>query len=239
MKELELSPRLASVARCIPQGCVLADVGTDHAYLPVWLILQGRITHAVASDLRSGPLARAQATGERYGVSRQITFRLCDGLQGISPDGVDVVSIAGMGGETIAEILSHAPWTRDRLLVLQPMSSLPELRRWLQKNGYQISLEHVTTDHGTIYTTMTVTGGSMPLLTAGEQYAGRPAHWAKEPLRGEYLTYLLAKAKRELEGVERSSKEFDRPRREELRQIISELTLWKGEWEHANSKPDL
>lgn len=239
MRELELSPRLASVARCVPAGSRLADVGTDHAYLPVWLTLQGRLAGAVASDLRAGPLARARATAERYGVTDCITFRLCDGLQGISSREADVVSIAGMGGETIAGILSDAPWTRGCLLILQPMSSLPELRRWLQISGYQILREYVTQEQDTMYITMTVTGGSMPPMTAGELRAGRPDFWAEEPLRGAYLAHLIARTQRELAGVERSSKASDLSRREELRQSLEALNMWKGEWEHAHGKSDL
>ena len=166
-------------------------------------------------------------------------FRLCDGLRAIGPEEVDAVSIAGMGGETIADILAQAPWTKERLLALQPMTSLPELRHWLQRNGYRILREHVALDQGTIYLVMSVTGGVMESLTPGEGYAGRPACWVEEPLRGAYLEHLLAKAGRELAGVERSSKAEDLPRMDTLRQIITELKKWKGEWEHAHGGSDL
>ena len=110
MRTLELSPRLQSVAGLVPEGARLADVGTDHAYLPAWLILRGIIPGAIATDLRKGPLERARATAERYGLTDVMDFRLCNGLAGVSPDETDAVAIAGMGGETIAEILSAAPW---------------------------------------------------------------------------------------------------------------------------------
>ena len=114
MRRLELSPSLRTVADLVPEGARLADVGTDHAYLPAALILEGRIPFPIAADLRQGPLDRARATVREYGLTGKAAFRLCDGLRGIRPDEVDAIAIAGMGGETIAAILEAAPWTRER-----------------------------------------------------------------------------------------------------------------------------
>ena len=93
---MELTARLQSVADQVPQGAAFADIGTDHAYLPVWLLLNGRIRHAIAADLREGPLNSARETAEQYGVSHQVSFRLCNGLADISADEVDTIAIAGM-----------------------------------------------------------------------------------------------------------------------------------------------
>ena len=101
---MELSPRLRSVAELVPHGAHFADVGTDHAYLPVWLILHGVIDKAIASDLRPGPLERARETAEKYSVADRIDFRLCDGLTGLRSEEANAIAIAGMGGETIANI---------------------------------------------------------------------------------------------------------------------------------------
>ena len=103
MRNMELSPRLRSVAELVPQGAGFADVGTDHAYLPVWLLQRGVIRRAVASDLRRGPLERARLTAEKYGLTDRMDFRLCDGLSGIRPEEADTVAIAGMGGETVEQ----------------------------------------------------------------------------------------------------------------------------------------
>ena len=108
-KHLELTPRLRQIAAWVRQGAHLADVGTDHAYLPVWLTLQGRVASAIASDLRRGPLDRAQETGRRYGVGDRITFRLGNGLAAVAPEECDTIVIAGMGGENIAQILAGHP----------------------------------------------------------------------------------------------------------------------------------
>ena len=110
MGELELTPRLRQAAQWVPQGVRLADIGTDHGHLPIWLMLQGRIQSAIAADLRPGPLSRARENARRYGVTG-IDFRLCDGLSAIRAEECDAVVIAGMGGENIAAILAAAPWT--------------------------------------------------------------------------------------------------------------------------------
>ena len=116
----KLPPRLAAIAALVPDGARLADVGTDHALLPIRLLLDGKIQSAVATDIRSGPLSRAKENAYAAGV-QDLSCVLCDGLTGISPDSVDTVVIAGMGGENIAAILRAAPWAcRNALCILQP-----------------------------------------------------------------------------------------------------------------------
>ena len=142
MRALELPPRLRLIAGWVPEGAYLADVGTDHGYLPTWLRLQGKIQGAVASDLRPGPLERAKVAGSLYGTDN-IEYRLCNGLAGIRPSEVDTVTIAGMGGETILSILKAAPWTADgqHTLLLQPQSHEEMVRQYLAENGFAITRE--------------------------------------------------------------------------------------------------
>ena len=110
MKHLQLQPRLRLLADMVPAGAHLADIGTDHGYLPVWLMQQGRIASAIAADIGPEPLAHARRTAEGYGAA--LDLRLCDGLRGIAPHETDTVVIAGMGGETIIHILTDSPWPR-------------------------------------------------------------------------------------------------------------------------------
>ena len=91
---MELTPRLQAIADQVPQGSRLADVGTDHGYLPVWLLNNGRIESAIAADLRERPLNRARDTAHRFGATAQISFRLCDGLSAIGPEEVDKIGRA-------------------------------------------------------------------------------------------------------------------------------------------------
>ena len=117
-----LQPRLRAIADLVPPGCRLADIGTDHGYIPVDLLLAGRIAHAIATDIGALPLEHARQTADRCSLTDGIDFRLGDGLAPVSPQEVDTVIIAGMGGDTITEILSAAPWAREGpLLLLQPM----------------------------------------------------------------------------------------------------------------------
>ena len=136
-KELQLQPRLQCLADLVPQGARLVDVGTDHGYLPVWLLQHGRMESAIASDINTLPLDHARATAAEYGVTACIDFRLCPGLAKIGSEECDTVAIAGMGGETIIGILKAAPWTRDgtHTLILQPQTKVDLLRRWLCESG--------------------------------------------------------------------------------------------------------
>ena len=195
---MELTPRLRALADLVPQDARLADVGTDHAYLPVWLLLQGRISRAIAADLREGPLNRARETARQYQVEDKVSFRLCDGLSLVDREEVDVISIAGMGGETIAAILQAAPWAREKLLLLQPMTSFPDLRLWLQQHAYAIQRERIVREGERLYTVWVVTAGAMEPLTPAELWAGRQD--GEDPLRAAYLELMESKAKRALEG---------------------------------------
>ena len=190
---LELTPRLRTAADLVPAGARLADIGTDHAYLPAALLLEGKIPYAIAADLRHGPLLRAKETAAEYGCRDRMGFRLCDGLKGIRPEETDAIVIAGMGGETIAQILAAAPWVRERNvpLVLQPMSSLPDLREWLFQNGYQIEEERLAREEDAIYVVMSVRAGEMAPLTPAELWAGRQS---RDALRG--LTVSVAAGER-------------------------------------------
>lgn len=208
---MELTPRLRSVAEQVPSGAVLADIGTDHAYLPVRLILERRIDRAIAADLREGPLERAKETAKRYGVSDRISFRLCNGLADIGSQEADTIAIAGMGGETISAILSEAPWTKQgKLLLLQPMTSFTDLRLWLQQNGYRIEKETISREGQRLYTCLTVKGGAMEPLTPAELWAGKQS---SDPLRGDFLDHMASKAQRALAGqknaVSPDGKEID------------------------------
>lgn len=232
---MELSKRLKAVADWVPDGAAFADIGTDHAFLPVWLLLAGRIQCAVAADLRPGPLDSARRTAAQYGVTERLSFRLCDGLSGIQPHEADTIAIAGMGGETIAAILGAAPWTKGKKLLLQPMTSLPELRNFLQQNGYQVLRERAIQEDKRFYTVMEAAAGAMPPLTPGEQYGGRPDTWVVEPLRLHYIDALLEKLRKEQAGLERSTKPEDQPRLALLRQAIADLKQEKGVWKHANN----
>lgn len=148
-----LDKRLAMVASMVRRGSRVADIGTDHAYLPVYLVQAGICPGGIAADIRSGPLEAACRTVTEAGLTDVIALRLGDGLSPVVADEADDIVIAGMGGETIVEILSAADWVKDgRLrLVLQPMTRAEELRRWLLTNGFLITEERLVRDGHRLY----------------------------------------------------------------------------------------
>jgi tRNA A22 N-methylase len=229
-RHIDLSPRLRMVADLIPEDGQLVDVGTDHAYLPVALIQEGKIPSAIAADLRQGPLSRAKATVQACGLNGRITFRLCDGLSGIRAEEADVVAIAGMGGETIANILAASPWTKEagKTLVLQPMSSHGDLRRWLWTNEYTIQRESLAQEGDVLYTALLVTGGRMASLTPAECLAGCNSRLS---LRGLWLDRWIEKTKRALEGIQRARQPKAQARSLELEELLAGLQKMKKEWE--------
>lgn len=231
-KELTLQPRLALLASLVSAGASIADVGTDHGYLPVYLLQKGTIAHAIASDINALPLEHARRTAAEYGVTQGIDFRLCAGLDAIRAPEVDTVIIAGMGGETIIEVLKNAPWTREKTLLLQPMTKIELLRVWLTENGYAITQEHLVRDKDVLYAVLTVTGGESAPLTAAQAYCGIESQ--HDPLYGEYASERIAKLTRAAAGL-RTSKRTDREARvAELEVIIKELERSREAWQHGN-----
>ena len=230
MRELELSPRLAAIAHQVPQGAKLADVGTDHAYLPVYLLLKDRICGAVASDVNEGPLQRGRETARTYEVEEsKISFRCCDGLAGVAAHEVDTVAICGMGGELIARILGAAPWTKEALLLLQPMSSQPELRQWLITNGYAIRRELVVKEGEKYYIILTVTGGESAPYTAAELWVGRQKAGESNPHRGAYLADQIRRRERALAGMKQGNPTPEALAREEA--LLQGLKDMEKEWQ--------
>ena len=193
---MNLSPRLAAIARMIPQGAALADIGSDHAYLPIHMIRNEAVASAIASDISGHCIARARANARRAGVEDRISFRLADGLCGIRPEECDTVVIAGMGGESAAAILAGCPWAPEKRLILQPATRADFLRRWLYRHDCGITDETVVRDAGRLYAVFAAQRGEPP---AGEVYEyASPALLEKAVLTDaegrEVRAYLLRTA---------------------------------------------
>lgn len=153
-----LGNRLQSCAELVRGNKTAVDVGTDHAYLACQLVRAGISPNVIAADVREGPLKSAREHIRAQGLDGQITVVLSDGLEGISPDGVGDIIIAGMGGELIATILENCPWTRDSTLnfILQPMTRAAFLREWLAERGFKIQREIASREGKFLYTAMQV-----------------------------------------------------------------------------------
>ena len=162
---IALDKRLSAVAALVRQDSRLADIGTDHAYLPVYLVQAGVCPSAIASDIGAGPLEAARHTVTANGLTSKVALRLGDGLATVTADEVEDVAIAGMGGETIAAILEAAPWVKDGRvrLILQPMTRAEDLRRWLLQNGFSVLEEHLIIDGRHLYPVMAAEYTAAPI----------------------------------------------------------------------------
>lgn len=155
MQKVTLDARLLSAASLVT-GDFIADVGTDHGFLPIYLAQSGKVKRAVASDIRPEPLKKARDNIEKHCLSDKIETVLTDGLDGLEKYPLTDVIVAGMGGMTIIEILQKAPFVKERRthLIVQPMQHITETRRYLCENGFFIEKEALSQDDGKIYQTL-------------------------------------------------------------------------------------
>ena len=195
----EPDKRLCAAAELVRQGAVFADIGTDHALLPVFLCKKGRIARAVAADINVGPLAAARMQVEAEGVSHMVKLVLTDGLSGLENEGLTDIAICGMGGELIVSILSSAPFVKNKQLrlILQPMTHASDLRYYLAKEGFRIVEERTAIAKGKCYFCFAAEyTGEVYSLTRTEAAFGR-----RETMRrSDALVSLVEKEKR---GVEK------------------------------------
>ena len=208
MREITLGNRLLSVAELVRGGAVFADVGTDHAYLPLFLLKNGKIERAICSDINVGPLENARANAEEYGLTDKISFVLTDGAVALSGLGITDMAICGMGGELIADIIEAAPFIKNERvhLILQPMTKQEHLRTYLLKNGFEITGEVYSAEGQRSYITLEAeyTGTATPISC--ERILGCAVYkCAEEQLA--YLTSKLNSMKRELMGKRASGED--------------------------------
>ncbi|MGM0293214.1 tRNA (adenine(22)-N(1))-methyltransferase [Enterococcus sp. AZ062] len=156
MNHTELSKRLETVGRFVPEAARLADIGSDHAYLPVALMLKGKIDFAVAGEVVKGPFKSAKRQVMKNGLSERIEVRLANGLDAIEKhDQISAITIAGMGGSLIRDILEAGRQNQrlsgEERLILQPNIGEKTLRTWLKENNYQIIAEEIIEENKKIY----------------------------------------------------------------------------------------
>lgn len=233
---VELSPRLKTVASFLEGVTLLCDVGSDHAYLPVYAIQQGLITSAIAGEVVKGPFESAQQTVQDYVLTDKISVRLGDGLDVVtSKDEVAAISICGMGGELIARILEqgrvNGTLTGNEKLVLQPNVAEHLLRQWLVNHHYEILEEVVVEDHHRLYEIIVAEKREQSVLLTATQIKFGPK------LIENPTNFVIRKWERQLRKFEeileqlKQSKEVPTEKVETFNHQYLEL---KGLIDHAN-----
>lgn len=231
---MKLSPRLLRIAALVPRNAVVADIGTDHALLPAYLIAAGRSPRVIATDARPGPLEAARATardlaGEGEG---RIDFRLGFGLSVLAPHEADAVVLAGLGGHTIIRILERSPevCATVRRFILQPATAAGPLRRWLLAHGFRLLAEDLAREGGRFHEIIAAAPAPAPASApdpapspapdpalAAEPLLAElglevgPRLWeARHPLLRAFLEDRLARCRGILEQMSRSGLGADR-----------------------------
>ncbi len=242
---MQLSLRLSAVAEMVTKGNRLVDVGCDHGYLPVYLILNKKIPKAIAADVGKGPLSRAREHISQYGLGAYIETRLCDGLQGIRPEEGDTLVLAGMGGPLMEKIMTEGRETLSgfRELILQPQSDVPHVRRFLLNNGFAIVQETIVKEDGKFYPVMKAVpeeavsdrDGESAVWTEEELLFGRFLLREKHPVLKDFLEREL-RIRSEILGHLAAGKEIGKEARmrkneveEEKRQILAALKKYESE----------
>ena len=232
MEIIKLSKRLRAIAEFVPHGSSVADIGTDHGYIPVWLA-QNNISHKLAAaDINRGPLEHAKETAARFGVSDRIRFALCSGLSFDGSNEYDTIIIAGMGGELIASILEAAPWAnqQDTTFILQPNSRIPHLMEWLVDHGYKLVDASLVKDAGKLYQILVIKPGRGEVIPEeASRLVNRFYFEKKDPLLREYLDVLLKRYIAAEKGM--CSGKNDECVLQQTRTLISALQEMKKETE--------
>lgn len=215
---IRVSKRLAAIGALVTQGNILADVGCDHGYLPIYLLQQSRIPRAIAMDVRPGPLSRARQNIEAYGLLDYIELRISDGLEALGPGEAQTVAIAGMGGPLMEEILRRGESRLQgvRELILQPQSHIGDFRRFLRGLPFAVTAEDMVKENGKYYPMMRLARKE----TAREEWEEAEYRYGKYLLRDRHpvLREYLCREEGKLRELEQRLGRAGGKRLEQIRQ---------------------
>ena len=230
MKMVQLSQRLQAVANLVGETGVVADIGTDHGYIPVYLVLAGKAEKAIAMDVNQGPLQRALEHIRQYHLQEQIEIRLSDGVKELQPKEVQTIVIAGMGGALMMRILTEGADVAHmaKRLVLQPQSELSAFRHFLADQGYKILEEDMVHEDGKFYSMMAASWagehGDGTVQMAEPEYKYGPLLLAdRHPILRQYLLQQRGMKRRILDHLQKNARQDVSGRREQLLQDLQEI----------------
>jgi tRNA (adenine22-N1)-methyltransferase len=231
MINLKLTPRLQAIADSIKKCEVLADVGTDHAYIPIYLMLQGDVEKAIATDINKGPIDIARKRIKQYKLENEIEVRQGSGLMVLKPHEADTIVIAGMGGILIADILEQSKAVAEaaKVLVLQPMLDSDKLRRYLLENGFEIIDEELAKEDRKIYEILWAKHTGKKQELKGLQDIGEKIIQKKHPLAMELIEKKIAELQKVLQKIGIADTEISQKRISECEELLSyynEVKKW-------------
>lgn len=220
-----MTPRLLAVAEMIENATVVADIGTDHAYVPVYLVLNYMAESAYALDINKGPLDRADENIRKFSLTDKIKTRLSDGLKELGDGEVDTVIIAGMGGILINNILENdkGRLTSVKQYVLQPMTAIEETRKYLEQNGFKIIDEVLAKEDEKIYTIISAIPGKMQIECEINYYIGEKLFENKDPVLPELLNGKIYEYEKALLSMKNAENPQTKEKAEHYRYLLSEF----------------
>lgn len=224
-QQIEVSQRLKQLADMLPGVAAIADIGTDHAQLLIYLIQQGRIQKGIGVDVVEGPYQTARQNVKSSALEDLIEIRKGDGLAPIKPGEAELVVIAGLGGKTIQGILERKPEVVNSLdwLLLQPMSQAGPLRQYVQSMGWRIKRETLVEDREIIYPIILAEPGYMQALTRWEAEYGPIILKEKPQLLTKLIKRDLQARQKILDQITKSNQHESRLRAEQIKEECAEL----------------
>lgn len=220
-----MTPRLLAVANMVDDSLCVADIGTDHAYVPVYLVLNNVAKSALAMDINEGPIARAEENIKRFSLSNKIKTRLSDGLTKLSNNEADTVIIAGMGGILINNIIEAS---KERLssvkkYILQPMTAIEETRKYLSENGFEIIDEALAKEDEKIYTIISAVPGEMIINNEINYYIGEALIKKQDKILPEYIRGKIYEFEKAVTSMKNAQNPEIKKKEEHFLYLISEL----------------
>lgn len=224
------TPRLSLMAQLLSGVQSVADIGCDHAYLPILLLKEDKNKKIIASDIKEGPLKKARSNLEKFGFDKNVSIRIGDGLKTVNPGETEAIVIAGIGADEIASILTNGEKTAKsaNFLLLQPMTGTEDLRRFLYENGYIIKSEKLVREQRRIYAIIIACAGETGEFCEFDTYISPALIKESPPLLKEYFMKKKRHITEALEGICKA-KNIPKQKKEYYKNLLTEFCRAEGE----------